>query len=287
MKIDPHFIAGILQDCADEFIVPRYQNLLEGDIKTKAHANDFVTIADTETEAALVERLTAANPGCVVIGEEGVSSGYASLDVLEDPGQYVFVVDPVDGTKNFKEGRREFAVMMSLNHNGQTIASWIYDVLGRSHYIAEQGAGVYRDGTRLTLAPTGRHAPDITGYSRKAYFPPELQPLLGHLAEAQKSVRSIPFLFCAAHEYIRIISGTVDFSIYGTMRQWDHLAGSLMVREAGGVSMKWDRSFYKPADANGGLISAASQQIWDDVQKLFIQPILDLNNPVGLPPLAI
>src|SRR5688500_13700126 len=149
VKVDSGKVADLLKECAEKYILPRYKTLSADQIQTKSHENDLVTIADIETEAALRDILPRMFPGCAVIGEEGVSSGAASLDILKDTAQTVFVVDPVDGTWNFRHGIREFAVMMALVAQGETRMGWIYDVLGDVHAIAEKGAGAFYGDQRM------------------------------------------------------------------------------------------------------------------------------------------
>lgn len=273
MKIDPQQIADILQDCAEQYILPRYKNLTTGDIQTKSHAHDFVTIADTETEEALCRILPQIVPGCRVVGEEGVSSGAITTASLSDPAQTIFVVDPVDGTANFKDGKREFATMVALVTGGQTRMAWIYDILGQAHYIGEQGQGAFCNGTRLAVAAPKPLA-DCIGYARKSYFPTDLIPRMGYLDDARKKVAGVKPLFCAAHEYIRIASGHADFSISGMIKPWDHLAGCLLVQEAGGVAMKWDRTPYAPHDDGREIMVATHPVLWDQLYDLFLKDAL-------------
>lgn len=273
-NIDSTKIAEILKECSDKYILPRYRNLQEGDIQTKSHANDFVTIADTETEEALCQILPKIYPGCIVIGEEGVSSSRMTTDALKDKDQVVFIVDPVDGTYNFKNGNPEFAVMMALVVGGETRMGWIYDVVGDAHMIVEKGAGAFLSGKRLQVAAP-KPADQCLGYVKKSYFPKELQAHMGYVKDAGKAFRDITSLNCAAHEYLRVASGRADFSIYGWMKPWDHLTGVLMVQEAGGIAAKWDRTLYVPTDNRGGLLIASNQGLWDESRAKFLQPALD------------
>ena len=267
-SIDPQKVATILEDCARQYILPRFKNLQDGDIQTKSHANDFVTIADIETEEALCKILPAAFPGCVVIGEEGVSSGKVTTDVLADPSQMVFVVDPVDGTFNFKNGNPTFAVMMSLVVNGETRMGWIYDVMNDTHYITEKGKGTTKNGQKINVrAPRRIENGDVTGFMEARYFPKAVQDFL-----ADKGIEKFRSLHCAAHEYLNIASGNADFAIFSHMKPWDHLAGVLMVQEAGGVVSKFDGSPYGITDVKGGILVASHPDMMEQVQEKFIRP---------------
>jgi fructose-1,6-bisphosphatase/inositol monophosphatase family enzyme len=271
--IDAQKIAALLKECAEKYILPRYNTLSADQIQTKAHENDLVTIADIETERALQDILPKMFPGCIVVGEECVSRGEISLDILKDPAQTVFVVDPVDGTYNFRHGKREFAVMMALVINGETQMGWIYDVLGDAHAIVEKGAGAFHDGKRLHVAGHKADA-ELIGHIRKSYFPKDMQDRMGYLKPACQSIKQSFSLSCAAHEYLRIAQGLADFSIYGWMKPWDHLAGTLLVQEAGGHVAKWDGTPYVPQDDHGGLTIASSPALWAHVHDTFLKPAL-------------
>ncbi len=75
---------------------------------------------------------------------------------------------------------------------------------------------------------------------------------------------------CAGMEYLEILSGQTDFSLYRTTKPWDHAAGALMLAEAGGGAVRFDGQPYAPAQPiNSGLIGAASQETLAKVRALF------------------
>lgn len=271
-NVDANHVAQILKDAASQYIVPRFKNLQAADIHTKTHANDFVTIADIETEEALCKILPATYPGCIVIGEEGVSSGKVTTAALADPTQMIFVVDPVDGTYNFKNGNPQFAVMMSLVIGGETRMGWIYDVMNDTHYITEKGKGTTKNGQKVSVRATvSVEDPKAVGYMESRYFPKEMQDFL-----AAKGVNKFTSLRCAAHEYLNIASGNADFTIFSHMKPWDHLAGVLMVQEAGGIVTKFDGSPYNITDEHGGIVVATNADVLNQVQDHFIRPVRNL-----------
>ena len=270
-SIDIDKISDVLVDVAATYILPRYNALTSGQIDTKSGPNDLVTVADTEAEAALARIMPDLYPGSVVIGEESISSGTATLAPLREADRMVWVVDPVDGTYNFVHGKREFAVMMACVVNGEIRAGWIYDILGNRTMTMEKGAGAYFEGRRLNL--TNRHnAIDATGHIGKKYFPKEMR---AHLERQRDKVKRFYSLSCAAHEYMRLATGESDFGLYSRIKPWDHLAGLLAVSEAGGVFAKWDASQYHPADDFGGLIVASHDALLHEIDAIFVEPIIE------------
>ena len=112
-----------MRDVAADIILPRYRTLLDGDITEKG-PDDLVTIADTEAEQTLAPILTSLLPGSLVVGEEAVS---ADPDVLRAgaASACTWVIDPIDGTRQFVAGTEHFTVMVGLIEQGLTTASWI------------------------------------------------------------------------------------------------------------------------------------------------------------------
>lgn len=264
---DPDKVCDVIRDCADRIIMPRFKTLQQHEVGTKTGPTDLVTIADKEMEAELSLLLPAVFPGSVVIGEESVSEGTKSLDVLKDKTQAVWVVDPVDGTYNFVQGKDEFAVLLALVVNGETAMGWLYDVPGRRFMIAEKGGGTYFDGQKMKVAAPPSTLDQAIGYAAYKYFPKAVRPWVQQQSALVKDVGS---LFCAGHEYMRLASGGRDFAIYNKLKPWDHLAGALAVQESGGQVFKWNGTPYTPQDTGGGLIAASDTALWQDVHRTFI-----------------
>ena len=154
MNIDPLNVLDIIRKVAEEEILPRFQRLARHEISEKA-PGDLVTIADTEAERRLTEEFTALLTGSQVVGEEGVANDPGSISALADNGA-VWIVDPVDGTQNFADGKPCFAVMAALCIDRQPEAAWIYDPLGETAIYAVRGQGAWENGTRLEMsAPAG------------------------------------------------------------------------------------------------------------------------------------
>ena len=271
-QVDIDKVSDLIRQASAEFIMPRYQVLQDDEVATKTGPRDFVTQADIEAEAFLVQRLPEILPGSIVIGEEGVSSGNASLDALKDPNAPVWVVDPVDGTYNFVHGKREFGVMVALVVDGQTRTGWIYDILGDEMIVGDAGAGAFVNGERrLSVQPQDNHI-NFSGFVNPRYFPKSYQP---HVLEIKEQFKSCRSMGCAAHEYLNIARGDAQFSVYSRLKPWDHLPGVLILQEAGGYAAKWDMSDYAAADHAVGLISAASEENWNIVREMFLKDLLE------------
>jgi fructose-1,6-bisphosphatase/inositol monophosphatase family enzyme len=259
--IDLDRISGILRECAQTYIVPRYQLLRDDEISQKTSPRDLVTHADIEAEAFLEKVLPDVYSGTLVLGEEGVSRGDHLMEMLSQDDKPVWVVDPVDGTFNFVQGNPDFGLMLAYVAGGEIRQSWIYDILKDDMYVAEKGSGAYVGSQRLRVSDV-RNVPDMRGHISIKFFPKDLQPVIEERVDAFKSSRTIG---AAAHEYIRLARGDADVLIYSRLKPWDHLPGALLVREAGGVVRKWDGSEYGVRDLYAGLIVTNSDESWSAV----------------------
>lgn len=264
--IQSEIVEEILESCAEKHILPRFRTLEDHEIRTKSNPTDLVTDADVETEETLIRILPKLIPGSVVVGEESVSKDERLLDVLQDDEKTIWVVDPVDGTRNFTKGDEFFCSMVALVQGGETIQSWIYDVPARKFAVCEKGAGAFYGGKRLQTSES-KPVNELHGYFGKAYAPEEL----GDRVEAKKDeLGQFYCLHCAGHEYITLANGEMDFALFGRINPWDHLPGILLTQESGGFVMKSDRTLYMPKDGRRQyLLSASCQNVWESLSELF------------------
>ena len=101
---------------------------------------------------------------------------------------------------------------------------------------------------------------DLIGSLSARYFP---QPQRDLLEERRTRFAGSFPLYCAGQEYLRLLDGRHDFSLYNRIKPWDHAAGVLLHREAGGYAAKHDGSPYRPTDRAGGLLLANDQETWE------------------------
>lgn len=266
-------IPDILRDVAARLITPRFQALADHEINTKSGPNDLVTIADIEAEAELTRILGDLYPGCAVLGEEAVSRQEITLALFtEQAGDTIWVIDPVDGTSNFAAGNAHFGCMLALVRGGETIAGWIYDIVGERMAIAHKGQGTVINGRAVDFngwAEPGAFS-EMEGFIARKFLPKAIRPdIEARLAD----LRAFSSHGCAAHDYLALLEGRRDFSMYTRIKPWDHLAGSLMIKEAGGESLKWDASAYKPGEEWGGLINTPVRGLWPRIHTHFVVPV--------------
>src|SRR6185369_6793074 len=149
---EPGLVAKLLRDIARVEVLPRFRQLKSHEIREKS-PGDFVTVADEAMEAALAPKLAALLPGSLLVGEEDCARDPSVMRRLASD-QPVWVIDPVDGTANFAEGKEEFCTMMALVERDQVLGGWIYDPVTDTTSYAVKGGGVWSAGKRLAPPAT-------------------------------------------------------------------------------------------------------------------------------------
>lgn len=241
-------VSDLLAEVADRLILPRFGVLASAEIEEK-RPGDLVTVADREAELEIARALQGSAPGSLVVGEEGVFTDPASLDALPNAA-HAWVIDPVDGTRNFARGRADFAVILAEVRRGQTVRGWIWQPIHQRLYVAERGAGVTCNGVQLDPPPPSPRTVPLGA----TYL-----PVPGEEGAEVKVVRS--WGSCGI-DYPKLISGEVDFLGYRSMFPWDHLAGGLMLTELGGRIATAAGVDYGPGVIGRRLLSAATPELW-------------------------
>jgi fructose-1,6-bisphosphatase/inositol monophosphatase family enzyme len=250
-------VSSLIREVAMAEILPRFQKLTAADISEKK-PGQLVTTADLESERILTTQLSDLLPGSVVVGEEGVAAEPERLGLVSGEGP-VWVVDPVDGTQNFADGKPIFATMVALLMERRAAASWIYEPVTDRMAVAELGSGVFIEGERLHVA------------ARVA-----LEKMRGRLSgrTAKKLDGKVGAVFnerCAAYEYLAVARGAAHFAVFRRLNPWDHAPGELMVREAGGYSRRLDGTDYVASEIDASLILAPDEASWTALRDLVLE----------------
>lgn len=249
-------VGAILREAADTLIRPRFRHLDADAVTIKSHANDLVTVADLETEVFLTRRLTDLLPGSQVLGEEAVYQDPETRKVLDGDAP-VWIVDPVDGTANFARGVPKFGVIVALVQNRRTLAGWIFDPLTERLYTAAVGAGAWCDGRRLRVSARGRKGLNALSGCISRRMAERKRHLFGEITQQGS----------AAHDYMALAEGRLDFRLFRLLNPWDHAAGVLMVEEAGGYVRLLSGGPYAPVfHAEDALLIASDAATWADIR---------------------
>ncbi|MEL7029683.1 MAG: inositol monophosphatase [Pseudomonadota bacterium] len=259
----PDLVEAALRAAAAEHVMPLYRNLSDEQIRTKSSAADFVTDADDAAERALKAALEPLWPEALFIGEESAAETPSLLSKLNEKGAF-WIVDPIDGTRNFVHGRDHFAMMAALVVDGETRWSWIYAPVWDVCVTAEAGGGAYLGGERLT-GRKDRPLSEFRGELNIGSFPDDLR---GRAAAGAQALGEPYDHASAAHGYLAIARGEADFAVYGKIAPWDHAPGALLVRETGGRSAFLDAAEeYAPRPwPDRPLLTVADASMWEPLR---------------------
>ena len=204
---------------------------VELSISTKSSLTDVVTHMDVQSEQYIVEQLTEHRPSDGIVGEEGSA-------VTSSSGRS-WIVDPLDGTVNYMYGLPHWAVSIGLrsDESGEGLVGVVYAPELNAMYIAAQGLGAWVQTATgwLQLAISGcEHLGQALMGTGFGYAQSRRIDQSAALTQVLPAVRDIRRLGSCAIDLCLVAAGRLDGFFESGVNPWDHAAGALMVREAGG-----------------------------------------------------
>jgi myo-inositol-1(or 4)-monophosphatase len=199
----------------------------------RKHAHDYVSYVDKGSERLIVSALRELLPEAGFITEEGLAS--------HDAEQMLWVVDPLDGTTNFIHQYPPYAVSIALLQGKTILLGVVYEICADECFYAWQGGGAYLDGSRLHVS--NQHIQDALLCFQLPYNSEAYKPIFKHLIDTfYGHVGSIRACGSAAMALSMVAAGRIDGYAEKYLGQWDFMAGSLIVMEAGGKVTGFDGS---------------------------------------------
>jgi fructose-1,6-bisphosphatase/inositol monophosphatase family enzyme len=255
---------ALLREVTASAILPRYRKLAAHEVTAKG-IGDVVTVADGEAEEMLAAGL-ARIADLPVVGEE---AAHADPSIQGRLAGDCWIVDPLDGTRNFAAGKPPFGILIAMAAGGEAHTGWIYDCLTDRFCVAHRGKGAFVNGEKVTARPTGE-TPPVAAVSLIFMDNARREAVKAAIAD----YRQVDVPYCAAEQYPRLALGVNDVSIFERTLAWDHAAGALWLNEAGGKVARLDGSPYRVDEwERKGLIGAASPAIWEDLaERLTLLP---------------
>ena len=197
-------------------------------VNTKA-PNDFVTEVDHAAEASIIDTLLGAYPGHGILAEESGSTRGAR------DSEYVWIIDPLDGTTNFIHGLPTYAVSIALSFRNQIQQAVVYDPARNDLFFASKGRGAFLNDKRLRVAKRTRIAEALIGTGFPFRKGDDADRYLKLFATVMKSCAGMRRPGAAALDLCYVAAGWYDALFETGLSPWDVAAGSLLVTEAGGL----------------------------------------------------
>jgi myo-inositol-1(or 4)-monophosphatase len=228
-------------------------------IKNKGEL-DLVTEVDKACEAAIIARLRRSFPSHDVIAEESAPSLSGS--------DYVWYVDPLDGTTNYAHNYPFYCTSIALACKGELVASAVYDAVKDELFTAARGRGATRNGfpMKVTAAAELKRSVFLTG------FPYDLRDDVRHTIRFFERflhhARALRRDGAAALDLAYVAAGRIDGFFEERLHPWDVLAGALLVEEAGGRVSRFDGA---PIGANANQVVASNGVLHDEMLRILAE----------------
>ncbi len=265
-------LGEILLQAARLEIMPRFGRLSAAQVHQKSGPFDLVTEADEAAERWITSALAQAFPSAKVIGEEAVAQGTTGLEALVS-AELAIVLDPIDGTRNYASGTPLFGVMAAVVARGEVVAGVILDPITERRYYALRDGGAWREGSDGQRHPLRVASPVALGEMEAHVSSGYLEePLRSRVNSRLSRLGAVSMLRCAAHDYRLVAEGHSHALFYNKLMPWDHAAGWLLHREAGGYSAHFDGTPYLPRATGGGLICAPDEASWNALREALLEP---------------
>lgn len=220
-------------------------------VETKASPSDFVTDADREAQRAVVEVIEEADPGATVVAEEDdAETGDATTAPIDGTA---WLVDPIDGTRNYVAGARVWATVVAATGGGDVVAA-VTDMPATGDGYALGPEGVTRNGT--TVTPSEFDDPETFSVAPLGWWAHEDRAEFGRLCDVLgERFGDLRRLGSAQATLAMVASGELDAAVATRpMEPWDAVAGAAMVERAGGSVTDAAGNPWRP-DA-GGLVAS-------------------------------
>ncbi|MCL6098037.1 MAG: inositol monophosphatase, partial [Bacteroidetes bacterium] len=196
-------------------------------IEYKTNLSNLVTEIDKKSEETILNFVKKEFPTHSVLAEETGSHKASS--------EYLWVVDPLDGTSNFAHGFPIFSVSIGVQKNNETICGVVYDVMNDIVYSSEKGSGSFRNGQKLQVSTNDdiRKSMIVTGFPYNVAENPD--HVFERFIAFLKTARAVRRLGSAAIDFCYVASGVFDGFWEVHLNPWDVCAGKLIVEESGGL----------------------------------------------------
>jgi len=190
---------------------------------------DFVSEIDHAAEAAIVETLHAAYPDHAILAEEGTGR-----DRNAD-AEYVWIIDPLDGTTNFLHGFPQYCVSIALSHKGIVTQGVIYDPVRNDLFTASRGRGAFLNDRRIRVSRRQHLRECLIGTGFPFRDGAHLDTYMSMMKTMTEQAAGLRRPGAAALDLAYVAAGYYDGFFEIGLNAWDVAAGSLLVLEAGGL----------------------------------------------------
>ena len=193
---------------------------------TKKSHSDYVSEVDRAAEQVIIQTLLEAYPTHAILAEESGSQGES---------EFLWIIDPLDGTTNFLHGYQQYSVSIALQHNGILTQAVIYDPTKNDLFTATRGRGAYLNDRRLRVSKRKELADCLIGTGFPYTKFDNLDAYMNILRDMMQKTSGLRRPGSAALDLAYTAAGRYDGFFETGLKPWDMAAGCLLITEAGGL----------------------------------------------------
>ena len=207
-------------------VITRHADRIDSLTVNVKQRNDFVSEVDQMAEQEIIKVIRKAFPSHGILAEE---SGAHEGD------DYLWVIDPLDGTTNFLHGFPQFGVSIAVKHKGRLEQGVVYDPLRQELFTASRGAGAHLNDRRIRVSKQKALEGALLGTGFPFKIHEHIDPYLGMLKDLFAVTAGIRRAGAACLDLAYVAAGRVDGFWEIGLKEWDMAAGVLLIQEAGGL----------------------------------------------------
>lgn len=207
---------------AGEIIRERF--LTDQEVRFKGRA-DIVTDVDLAAERVILDLVQSEFPQFSILSEES--------DPIETDSPYTWVIDPIDGTRNFAEGIPHFCVVVALARGNDVVLGVTYDPIKEETFTAQQGLGAWLNGEPLSVSDREEIPQCVLGFDL-GYYDDKAATALDLIRSLWPGFQTMRLMGSSALGLAYAAAGRLDLYFHHALSPWDSAAGLLLAREAGG-----------------------------------------------------
>ena len=198
---------------------------------TEKQHNDYVSEVDKAAEAVIIETLLTAYPSHAILAEESGASAN-----LTAQSEFVWIIDPLDGTTNFLHGFPQYCVSIALQHNGALTQAVIFDPTRNELFAATKGAGAFLNDKRIRVTKRDKLADSLIGTGFPFRSEADIESYIPMFKAMSGKCQGLRRAGSAALDLAYVAAGRFDGFFEKGLKPWDIAAGALIVTEAGGIT---------------------------------------------------
>ena len=207
-------------------VIVRFMDQMDRVDITQKSTNDFVTEVDKKSEEIIINEIQKNYPNHAILAEESGRS--------KSTDEFCWIIDPLDGTRNFMHGFPHFAISIAVMKKNQLEIGLVYDPITQELFTATRGQGAYLNSRRMRVSGVKKMEMALIGTGFPFKNKDDTKNYLNTFEKVFLNCGDIRRTGSAALDLAYIAAGRLDGFWEAGLQTWDIAAGALMIKEAGG-----------------------------------------------------